>query len=232
MIKFMLIAILLGSTTLKLNADGRHFVWTYEYQTMPRGEAELETYTEFSHVENDTGRFSTTTLQYEYEVGMTDKFDVGIYQKFQQDSNGPLAYDGFKIRARYRLGEKGRWIVNPLLYVEYKDNAAFDSSVLETKLILTRDFNKLNLAFNPIVEFEFEEDETEIEFEFSGGLSYLLHPLLSLGLEAKGTGNDLYWGPTISHGKNDLWFALGWLTPANKGQGADRKIRFILGVGL
>lgn len=216
----------------QLHADGRRYVWTYEYQTLHRGEAELESYTEFSHTDTDSGRLADITLQYEYEIGMNDRFDVGIYQKFKQPHNAPIAYDGFKVRMRFRLGEKGQWPLDPLIYLEYKDNAAFDHSALETKLILARDFDRLNISLNPVLEFEFDDDETEVEFEYTAGMSYRLHSLLSLGLETKGNTENFYWGPTISHGKQDLWFALGYLFPGSDDAGADRMMRFIIGVGL
>ncbi|MBT3228007.1 MAG: hypothetical protein HOD43_07635 [Candidatus Marinimicrobia bacterium] len=215
-----------------LQADGRRYVWTYEYQTLHRGEAELESYTEFSHLNTDSGRQATTTLQYEYEIGMNNWFDVGIYQKFKQAHESPIAYDGFKLRMRFKLGEKGRWPLDPLIYLEYKDNAAFDHSALETKLILARDFEKLNVSLNPVLEFEFDEDETGVEFEYTAGLSYRVHPILSLGLETKGNADQFYWGPTLSHGKNDLWFGIGLLIPGPETASTDRLIRFIIGVGL
>ena len=215
-----------------LQADGRRYVWTYEYQTLHRGEAELESYTEFSHLDTDSGRQATTILQYEYEIGMNDRFDVGIYQKFKQAHDSPIVYDGFKLRMRFRLGEKGRWPLDPLIYLEYKDNAAFDHSVLETKLILARNFEKLNISLNPVLEFEFDHDETEVEFEYTVGLSYRVHPILSLGLETKGNAEQFYWGPTLSHGKQDLWFAIGLLLPGSEEASADRLMRFIIGVGL
>ena len=140
---FILITSLLFISQLR--ADGRRYVWTYEYQTLHRGDAELESYTEFAQFDTDSGRIANTTLQYEYEIGMNDRFDVGVYQKFVQNHNLPLIYDGFKLRMRYRLGEKGQWPMDPLIYLEYKDNAAFEHSALETKLILARDFDKFNL---------------------------------------------------------------------------------------
>ncbi|MBT4034426.1 MAG: hypothetical protein HOB84_06465 [Candidatus Marinimicrobia bacterium] len=227
----MLLAALLP--LLNLQADGRRYVWTYEYQTLHRGEAELESYTEFSHLDTDSGRQATTTLQYEYEIGMNDRFDVGLYQKFKQAHNSAIAYDGFKLRMRFRLGEKGRWPLDPLIYLEYKNNASFDHSALETKLILARDYEKLNISLNPVLEFEFDDEaETEIEFEYTAGLSYLVHPLLNLGLETKGNTDQFYWGPTLSHGKKDLWFAIGFLFPGSGNTSADRLMRFIIGVGL
>jgi len=216
----------------QLSADGRRYVWTYEYLTMPKGEAEIETYTDFQHVDTDSGRLSSTTLQYEYEIGMNDRYDVGIYQKFTQSPGSPLTYDGFKVRMRYRLGEKGKWPLDPLIYLEYKDTPAFDHSTLETKIILARDMGSFNVALNPVLELELYGDETEIEFEYTAAFGYRLHPLLNLALETKGSADALYWGPTISHGKEDLWFGLGMLFPTSESSSPDRKLRLIIGVGL
>lgn len=227
---FYTLLILLLATNVM--ADGRRYVWTYEYLTMHKGEAELETYTEFSHTDTDSGRLTSTTLQYEYEIGMNDRYDVGIYQVFKQSPDQPIHYDGYKIRMRYRFGEKGRWPLDPLLYLEYKNNGSFDHPVLETKLILAKDINKFNFSLNPVLEFEFEDEGTEMEFEYAAALSYRLHPLLSLGMETKGSADELYLGPTISHGKEDLWFAIGLLQPISGEDLADRKIRMIIGVAF
>lgn len=226
---YTLLTLLLVSNVM---ADGRRYVWTYEYLTMQKGEAELETYTEFSHTDTDSGRLASTTLQYEYEIGMNDRYDVGIYQVFKQAPGQPIHYDGYKVRMRYRLGHKNKWFMDPLLYLEYKNNASLDHPVLETKLILAKDIGKFNIALNPKLEFEFEDDETEMEIEYTGAVSYKMHPLLTLGMETKGSADELYLGPTISHGKEDLWFAIGLLQPVS-GEGlADRKIRMIIGVAF
>lgn len=226
---FALLFVLLA---LQINADGRRYVWTYEYQTMPKGHAEMESYTEFSHIDTDDGRIASTKLQYEYEIGMNDRYDVGIYQVFSQNAGAPLHYDGFKIRMRYRLGEKNQFPIDPLIYLEYKDNAAFDHSALETKLILAKDLGKFNLAINPVLEVEFEEDETEVEWEYTAAFGYRLHPLLTFSMETKGSEDSFYWGPTFSHGKEDLWFAVGLLNKASDKTLSDRLIRLIIGIGL
>jgi hypothetical protein len=230
--KFIFTLGLLALLTVQVQADGRRYVWTYEYQTMPRGHAEMENYTEFSHVETDSGRLGTSKLQLEYEIGMNDRFDVGIYQVLKQNPGSPLQYDGFKLRFRYRIGEKGRLPLDPLLYLEYKDNASFDHSALEAKLILARDWGKFNMALNPIVEIEFEAEGIESKYEYTAGFGYEIHPLLTLSLEVKGSETDFYWGPTLSHGKEDLWFGIGLLNKGSETSANDRMIRMIIGLGL
>ncbi|UCD37620.1 MAG: hypothetical protein JSW54_12460, partial [Fidelibacterota bacterium] len=144
-------------------ADQRSYVWTYEYKTVARGEAELETYFTLSAPEIDAMEGLTNVEhRLELEVGMTDRFDFAIYQIFSQDFGSSLVYDGFQLRARYRFGERGKYFVDPLLYLEYKSNADFSEREVEGKLILAKDFGRWNLAFNPILELE-HEDEWEVE---------------------------------------------------------------------
>ncbi|MCF7823017.1 MAG: hypothetical protein K9N35_02500 [Candidatus Marinimicrobia bacterium] len=230
-LRFLILSalLLLGS---QIHADGRRYVWTYEYQTLPRGQAELESYTRFDQMGTDSGRIAETTLLYEYEIGMNSRFDVGIYQQFKQSLESAISYEGFKLRLRYRFGEKGQWLLDPLLYLEYKGRGSFEKNTLEAKLILARDFNRFNLSLNPVVEYEFSDDHPELEFEYAAGISYRLHSLLSLGIEAKGDDEEFFWGPTLSHGKENMWFAIGFLSPASSSSLVDRKIQFIIGLGL
>lgn len=229
--KYMLLGLLL-LTAIHLQADGRRYVWTYEYQTMPRGHAEIENYTEFSHVDTDSGRLGSSKLQLEYEIGMNDRFDVGIYQVLKQSQDNSLQYDGFKLRMRYRFSEKGQLPLDPLLYLEYKDNATFDNSVLEAKLILARDLGKTNVSLNPTLEWELKEEDTVLEWGYTAGFGYEIHPLFTLSMEFKGSEESFYWGPTISHGKNDLWFAVGLLNKGSESTTNDRMVRMIIGLGL
>jgi hypothetical protein len=76
-------------------ADRRMFVWNYEAQTLPRGEAELETYLTLSSTDrNRTIGRTSAQHQLELEIGMTNRFDPAIYEVFQQEPRTGLAYDG------------------------------------------------------------------------------------------------------------------------------------------
>lgn len=192
------------------SSDQRSFVWTYDYQTMERGTAELETYFTLSTPDLGTmeGRTSAEH-QVEVEVGMTDRFDFAVYQVFAQAPGEDLAYRGFKLRGRYRLGEKGRSFFDPLLYLEYQGSQDLAEQAVEGKLVLGRNLGKLRLALNPTLELELEDGEWEAVPEYAVGLSYELHPLLLLGLEAKGSRHGHYVGPVLAHGEEDLWMTIG-----------------------
>jgi len=218
----------------RVMADQRSYVWTYEYLTVPRGEAELETYFTISAPDKDNLEGNTSTEhRLELEVGMTECFDFAIYQIFSQAPEEGLEYDGFQLRARYRIGEKGKYFVDPLIYLEYKGVPDFSEHGLEAKLILARDIGRFNIALNPILEFEFG-DENEVDPEYALGMSYWINDLLRLGIEAKGSADGHYFGPVIAHGKGRFWVTLG--SAFNVGSVEQGKpefqIRMLLGIGF
>ncbi|NQV37078.1 MAG: hypothetical protein HQ509_03620 [Candidatus Marinimicrobia bacterium] len=227
--------ILLGIFAALLNADTRAFVWTYEYNTMPAGEAEIEHYLTFESQNRDTLEgYITSKHDLEIEIGMNDRFDMGIYQSFQQDPNGILTYSGFKLRGRYRLGVKGKWILDPLIYIEYKGKPDFHEHEIESKLILAKSIDKLTIAVNPVWEMEFDDGKTEIAWKYNAGISYRVSSLVGLGVEFKGGESGHYWGPVISHGGEGLYVALGSgfsYTVVKEGK-PELMIRMIMGIGL
>lgn len=214
-------------------ADQRSYVWTYEYLTVPRGEAELETYFTISTPDKSNLEGNTSTEhRLELEVGMTERFDFSVYQIFSQTPEEELRYKGFQLRARYRIGEKGKYLVDPLIYLEYKGVSDFSEHGVEAKLILAKDIGRFNIALNPIIEFEFE-DENKVEAEYALGMSYGVNRLLRIGLEAKGSKDGHYIGPVISHGGR-FWVTLG--SAFNVGSVEEGKpefqMRMLLGIGF
>jgi len=215
-------------------ADKRSYVWTYEYKTVEKGRAEVESYFTLSTPDMERIRGTMESEhQIELEVGKTERFDFAIYQIFAQKPEENLRYEGFKLRARYKIGEKGRYILDPLIYLEYKGKPDFSEHGIEFKLILAKDIGKFNISLNPIFEFE-REQKWEFEPEYAIGMSYEVHKLLGVGLEAKGSEDGHYIGPVISHGREDLWVTLG--SAFSLGQIKEGKpefqIRMLLGIGF
>lgn len=205
-----LISVLLLTLAGGALADQRFFVWTYESKTVSPGEAEVETY--FTLATPDRGSFegqTSTQHQVELEVGMTKRFDFGIYQVFSQAPGGTLGYDGFKLRARYRMGGAGQPRLDPVAYLEYKGKPDLSEHGIEAKIILTHTFGRYCLALNPIAELDVEDGGWELEPEYAVGLSYGVGRLLRVGVEVKGSGSGHYLGPVIFHGTDRLWMTLG-----------------------
>ncbi len=232
----ILLAMILFSTfAANLQADERSYVWTYEYMIMDPGKAEIETYTTFSGPEiGDLEGKTSTELNFETEFGMTEHFDFAIYQNFKQGPEGGLSYSGFKLRSRFKIGKKDQFFMDPLIYVEYKGKPDFHAHEIETKFILAKDLGDFNISLNPYFELEFEDGETEFAPKYAIGTSYKVSPLFSFGMEAKGSEDGHYLGPTISHGANGIWAAWGMLFGAGGIEDGKPEFmtRFIIGIHI
>ena len=233
--KFIYMIIALVLLTNIVRADKRSYVWTYEYLSMEAGEVELEHYLTLSTpLSNSFEDVASTEHNIEIEVGMTDRFDFSIYQVFKQAPESSLQYSGYKLRFRYRLGEKGDYLMDPLLYFEYKWKPDFSEHGYEGKLILAKDFGNINIAINPVLEYEYENNEWESELKYNAGINYKLSCLLNIGLEAKGSDDGHYIGPVISHGTSKVWIALGSAIAITniKNNKPEIMLRMILGINL
>lgn len=236
--RFLIMTLLTGVVMFssESTADRRSYVWTYEYKTVAKGEAELESYLTLSAAEIDSLKKNVSAEhQIELEVGMTDRFDFGIYQVFEQGpgEEGTFHYKGFKLRSRYRMGEAGKHLLDPLIYVEYKGVPDFSENTIELKLILAKDIGSTNFSINPVLELE-HEDEWEVEPEYAAGISYGISEMFRFGVEAKGGEHGNYLGPVISHGTEALWVTLGsafGVGDITEGK-PEFQIRMLLGVGL
>ena len=218
----------------KAMADRRSYVWTYEYQSMPKGMAELEYYvtTEVP----DTGKSSINTWKHwlELEYGLTDRWDVSMYQMWKHKnaaSGSTTEYDGFKLRTRYRIGEKNHFLLDPVLYFEYiRDDDFSKPSVGEAKLILGKDIGDFNMSYNQIIKRNLEKSG-KTDHKYATGASYRILPEFKLGLESKGnySGEKYAVGPTASFAAKRFWVSFGTAFGLNK-KTDDVQTRMIVGV--
>lgn len=225
---------LLLNFTSDAYADRRSYVWTYEYMTMPKGMTEIEYY--LTTIVPDTHKSNVNTWKHwlELEYGITNHWDIAMYQQFKQSnkSNGAdFEYDGFKIRTRYRIGKKDQFPLDSLLYLEYiRDDDFSKPDALEGKIILAKDVDKFNFAYNQILKQELESGgETEHEYAF--GANYKICPTFKLGLESKGnyTKEKYYLGPVVSLSAKRFWASFGAVFGLND-RSDDIQTRAIIGV--
>ncbi len=215
-------------------ADVRSYVWTYEYMTMAKGRAEFEYYlaTEVA----DTAKSNVNTWKHwlELEYGITDHWDVAVYQMWKQKNTATTStseYDGFKIRTRYRVGEKGRFFVDPLLYLEYIRNDDLSKpNVGEAKLILAKDIGSLNISYNQVIKRNLEK-EGKTDHEYAAGISYRFLPAFKMGIESKGNyaKEECSVGPTFSFVANKFWVSFGAVFGLNE-RSNDLLARMIVGI--
>jgi hypothetical protein len=218
------------------HADRRSYVWTYEYQTKPPGGVELEHY--LTSKTSDFEAVDKTTWEHrvELEIGLTERWDVSIYQIFNQPADGGFQYDSFQLRTRYRLGEAGQWPVDPLLYFEYRrPRDLIKPNKVEAKLVLAHDVQRVNVAVNLIEEVKFAPG-SEWETGYTVGISIEPDPIIKFGAEAFGKlaveGIEAhYFGPTVSAAREGWFYTIGLGFGLNN-YSKDLQARAILGVDL
>ncbi len=197
-------------------ADKRSYVWTYEYMTMLKGRLETEYYLTPKVPDWNKSSVNSWEHQLELEYGITDRWDIGGYVQFEQENTkdkSTFNYEGFKLKTKYRIGEKDQYPVDALLYLEYiRPSDLSKPNVFEGKIVVAKDIGKLNLAYNQIIEIKTDMDE-KVEHEYAAGMSYEIFPSFRLGVESTGnyTESKYYVGPTIATTliKRKAYLALG-----------------------
>jgi hypothetical protein len=211
-------------------ADRRAYGVTYEAVTAPAGELDVELWTTYARTgEVDGGPAARGVRQMiELEYGLTDRWDVALYNLVDLGTAGAGGQDGYagaKLETRFRPSLRGEWLVDPVIYVEAGQLFRGDArQTLELKLILAKDLGPWNLAGNLAVEGERRTDgTTRPELEYALGASYQGHPALALGAEVFGkverdggvTEHFAWAGPAISLARGGHGPLRGvWLTLA------------------
>lgn len=215
-------------------ADRRYYVWTYQYQTMPAGNTELELYQTSKLREVDQ-----TELRIELEHGLTPRWDASLYEIFVQNEGGSMKWDAWQLRSRYRFGEVDQYFMDPLLYLEYNRKTEPSApNKIEAKLILAKSVERWNLAVNPVWEYFFAPD-TEHELGLDVGTSWEFHPKFVAGLESTTrmefeedqTETASYAGPTVSYASGGFWITVGVAAGLTE-DSDDARVRFITGIDL
>jgi len=221
------------------SASPRPLPFTYPYEQLGKGEAELELYGDMNPLRvlrdpTDLGAGRTWEPQYvlqsEFEYGINDRWELGFYQVFEanpQDGGGnTMTFDGFKWRVRTRLAEPGELPVDIAFYLELE--TLHDELALEEKILLQRRFGALRLMANLWVEQELERpfDDTpagkEKELAFivnpTFGGTYQITPTLHLGGEYWARGMLSPEGDgALEHKNNSVHHFLGPVVHVNFG---------------
>lgn len=210
-------------------AAQKTYVWTEEYATLAKGNAELEFYKTAVTHNIQTRNASDWTQQLELEYGISDHLNANLYEVYEQDADNPsLAYVGYKFELKYRVAEANVLPVDVLLYAEHEVDA-IEGNSFEGKVILAKDIGKLNIAYNQIYDRKYSSGF--VEHEYAAGISYELVPWFRVGVESKGsyTENEYAAGPTLAWMGNRIWANIGAVYSLNR-KTNDREVRFVLGV--
>ena len=219
-----------------IHADRRKFVWSYQYGTLAPGTAELEFYQTTKLDDRDSWEY-----RIEVEHGLSPRWDLSVYQIFAQKEGDAFTWDAVQVRTRYRLAEPGRFPLDPLLYLEYRRKIDLEKqNKAEVKLILSRDFDQISLALNPVYEFFWAPGDPVHEIGLDAGLAYAPNYQFSIGVESttrikylKDSDNETgsYLGPTVSYASGAIFYTVGYAWGLTD-ESNDARVRFIMGVQL
>jgi hypothetical protein len=218
-------------------ATPRPLPFTYTADTLGEGESEVEQYVDLTPVKATStlsGKsvwYTATQFQTEFEHGITDSLELGLYVAFQPtpgDAYTNVATltegTGFKERLRYRLADAGEWPVDVALYgelVEYETE--FE---IEAKVILERRFGKLRLAANAWAEREFYYAQNQKDWVINPtiGVTYQVTTAFHAGVEGWlraelpdpaphprpfSVGPNEFVGPALMFDLGHLWWSTG-----------------------
>jgi hypothetical protein len=225
----IVVTLILTALGDEAKAAQRNYVWTEEYGTLAKGNAEVELWNTAVTHDIQTRNASDWTQQLELEYGITDRFNAALYNVYEQTADSQsLTYLGYKVELKYRVAEKNELPVDILLYAE-EEVSTEEGNIFEGKIILGKDVGRLNITYNQIYERPARTGEGEHEYAL--GISYEIIPVLRFGIESKGsyTENEYAAGPTLAWVGNRIWADIGAVYGLNKNTN-DREVRFMLGV--
>ena len=218
------------------HASPRPLPFSYPYATLGEGEAEVETYADFTPVRViEAGEpskhdwYGASQFQVELEYGITDHLELGLYVTWvpQWGSVAEIPQmtegNGTKQRLRLRLAEPGQWPVDVSLYGEIVES---DRELeFEGKINLEKDFGKLQTMINLWSEIEYEyAGEKALVLNPTAGFVYQVTPTFKPGVEAwmrweipsplpdpipYANSPQIYVGPTMSFNFGKIWWSVG-----------------------
>ncbi len=194
---YLAAAVVAGALTwsARAGATPRPLPFTYTADTLGEGETEIENYVDLTPLKAFSAQgnpvwYTATQFQIEYEHGLTDKLELGLYVAFQPDPAEGYTHistmtegTGFKERLRLRLAEEGEWPVDIALYgelVEYMTE--FE---IEAKIILERRFGDFRLVANAWAEREYYYSGAHQDWVLNPtvGATYQITPAFHAGIE-------------------------------------------------
>lgn|GEM_PF-4021059 len=163
------------------HADLRDYLFLYKPYAIPKGETELELWTDIRSPEVGGNYLWHQT---EVEYGFASNHTMGFYTVFQEG----LGFTGIKWSNRFYMGKYiDRWPVDLGTYIEVvKANGSKMSDALEFKLLANKKIGDFEWTANPILELENEseikngksEKELKLKGELITGFTYPLKKLL------------------------------------------------------
>lgn len=227
--------LLLAASTAVAQVDPWEFE-VYPAQTLNRGMFEFESLNSFSAIgqQGSDGEFGSNKeyrTSVEFAYGLTDRLEAAAYLNLAHPNGAPLQLAGSKYRLRGSFFEQGELPVDLGWYLEldWHRTPQFDADQLELELrpIITRQFGRLEIDLNPILEkaiFTGPNKNKGFEFGYASGVYYNYWPWMSPGLE-------FYGGIGLIDDSDPLAQQRHYIFPVIRGE-LPRGIEYNLGLGI
>jgi len=228
-------------------AGERRFTFVYEATTLPAGAIEYEQWFTWKTDKDDDGSFDRVDIRHEFEFGVTDDLQLGLYISDWRVQRGDSVDDGAEwrnvaVETIYAMTDPVTDPLGSALYGEIK--LGDELFVLEGKIILQKNLGKWVFGWNGTIEAEWEGSsfsEDKGEFEQSLGGSYQFTPKLLAGFEllheieyadwSDWQDHVLYLGPNLSYRSENWWItATPLFQVTDVGSEANVVLRLIFGV--
>ncbi len=237
---FSVPALLVAGTILPSAAAAtpRPLPFTYTTDTLDTGEAEIEQYADLTPVRASMlgGNnplavwYLATQFQTEFEYGITDRLELGLYFTYVPTQNANYANTapmtegtGVKQRLRYVFAPPGEWPIDLGVYGELVEND--HEFEFEGKILLQRRFGNLRVDSNLWAEYElYYVPQKDIVLNPTLAATYQVTPAIHVGLESWlrvefpnpaphprpfSVGPAVYVGPTFLVTLGKLWWSTG-----------------------
>lgn len=249
--------------------EGPHYLTIYGHH-IEKGEIEVMLSVDFTapssvkRERDEQEEYFSQMLMIEYSPTTQLSFEI-MFEGFQDVGTGDAEFTGFRLEARWRIFEQ-EVPLNPTLYVEYEDldpltrykmevsgwvEPPYEEEgeepdrerILETRLLLSQDFGRWNVAFNWINETDLQGGGTA--FGYMLGVGYRFESsesffrAVSATLELWGMLGDThkfglrpdlqehYLQPTLTFHLGDLMLTLGFALGLS--EDSDDLMRVMLG---
>lgn len=177
-------------TAVSASAGQRRFAYSYETLTAPVGSVEFENWVTWKHRGGD-GRVDQFDFRHEFEFGVTERLQIGLYvadwRLTETRDTSRATYQHSGVEVIYNVSNPNTDFLGSALYGEV---LVGDRVIeLEGKLLLQKNFGRVSLVYNAIIEAAWEGDSLQHLDERSGefaqtlGVSYELTPNFSAGAE-------------------------------------------------
>ena len=244
---FIFVACIAILATLSTSyASSRTTPWLYDTRTMTAGEVEYEQWTTWKTNKKSDSQYDELRIRHEIEWGVTDRLQMAIYfadWRYKKTSTETRTYfHDVAVEAIYQLQAPTPDQLGMAIYGEVKYGDDFVE--LETKVILEKELDQVNLLYNFTVEAEWEgakldDDKGVIENSFA--ITYQPEPSITYGIQAVWEIEFPGWNEqgddVISVGPSIAWQSDGWwltVSPlfqvTNVDSEPDMQVRMMFGI--